>query len=155
MRPEPMSSSVQYCQYCLSEQWRVAWIVAVPLSHSARQRADMTSGGRSSQMILIVDDSADIRQSVRTCIEQNTNHEVCGEAENGAEAIEKVKQLQPDLVILDYQMPVLDGLGAATQIRRLAPGIKIILFTMYGSEQMKTFARLFGVDEVVSKSDGG
>lgn len=106
-------------------------------------------------MILIVDDSADIRHSVRACIEQNTEFEVCGEAENGAEAIEKVKQLHPDLVILDYKMPLLDGLGAATQIRRLAPETKIILFTMFGSEQMRNYARLLGVDEVVSKSDGG
>jgi DNA-binding NarL/FixJ family response regulator len=80
---------------------------------------------------------------------------VCGEAGNGAEAVEKVKQLHPDVVILDYKMPVLDGLGAASQIRGLAPDIKVILFTIYGSRPMKNYAKLFGVDEVVSKSEGG
>jgi DNA-binding NarL/FixJ family response regulator len=87
-------------------------------------------------------------------MEQCSVGDVCGEADDGAEAVEKVKQLQPDLVILGYQIPVLDGLGVATQIRHLAPETKIILFTIYGSMQMKNYARFFSVDEVVLKSDG-
>ena len=60
--------------------------------------------------ILIADDNAAIRASVRTCIQENLEAQVCGVAENGAEAVEKVKELNPEIVILDYQMPVLDGL---------------------------------------------
>jgi DNA-binding NarL/FixJ family response regulator len=88
------------------------------------------------------------------CIEQNLEAQICGEAENGAEAVEKVRELSPDVVILDYQMPVLDGLHAATQIRSIAPETKIILFTLFASKQVVNYAQIFGVDEVVSKSDG-
>ncbi len=80
---------------------------------------------------------------------------MCGEAENGAEAIEKVKQLRPDVVILDYSMPVLDGLRAAIQIRSLAPETRIILFTLYASKEMVNYAQMFGFDDVVPKSDDG
>ena len=71
--------------------------------------------------ILIVDDNTIIRRSIRECIEENTDWEVCGEAENGRLAIEQVQQLQPDLVILDWQMPVMNGLEAAREIHRIAP----------------------------------
>jgi hypothetical protein len=64
--------------------------------------------------ILIVDDSALIRHSLRSCIEQNGNWEVCGEAENGKIGVGRVKELRPDVVILDLQMPVMDGLEAGT-----------------------------------------
>jgi DNA-binding NarL/FixJ family response regulator len=104
--------------------------------------------------ILIADDNAAIRASVRTCILENLEAHVCGEAENGAEAVEKVKELSPDVVILDFQMPVLYGLRAAAQIRSLAPDTKIILFTMYASKQMMNYAQMFGVDQVISKTDG-
>jgi hypothetical protein len=69
-----------------------------------------------SHTILIVDDSSLIRHTLRSFIEQTNEWQVCGEAENGAVAIEKVKELHPDVVILDLQMPVMDGLEAAGQI---------------------------------------
>jgi len=59
--------------------------------------------------------------------------EVCGEAENGKQAIEKVKQLKPDLVLLDINMPVMNGVQAAYEIRRIAPSTKIIFFTIHDS----------------------
>jgi DNA-binding NarL/FixJ family response regulator len=108
-----------------------------------------------SYSVLIADDNAGTRRLVRACIQQSSAAEVCGEAENGAEAVEKVKQLQPNIVILDFKMPVLDGLKAASQIRRLAPETKIILFTMFDSKPLTYYAQIFGVDEVVPKSDGG
>lgn len=110
--------------------------------------------GNPLYTILIADDNAAVRASVRSYIEENLEAQVCGEAENGAEAVEKVKELHPDVVILDFQMPVLDGLHAATQIRHLAPDTKIILFTMHASKPMMAYAHTYGVDEVVSKSDG-
>src|SRR5579863_1195228 len=104
--------------------------------------------------ILIADDNASIRRSVRACIDESSDGEVCGEAENGAEAVEKVRELHPDIVILDFRMPVLDGLRAANQIRSIAPETKIILFTMYASKPTMNYAQMFGVDQVVSKGDG-
>lgn len=104
--------------------------------------------------ILIVDDNARIREAVRLALSRSKEGDVCGEAENGQEAIDKVKELHPDVVILDYQMPVLDGLRAAVQIKRIAPETKIVLFTMHDSPKIMNYAGMFGVDEVVSKSDG-
>ena len=84
--------------------------------------------------ILIVDDSALIRHSLRSCIEQDGNWEICGEAENGKIAVERVKELRPDVVILDLQMPVMDGLEAARQISRLAPNTAMLMSTMYNCQ---------------------
>ena len=104
--------------------------------------------------ILIVDDSPVIRSSLRKCIEENTQWSVCAEAENGLDAIEKVKQCHPDVVILDLSMPVMGGLEAAQHISALAPGTAMVLFTMYKSPQLLKDAERMGISAVVSKSDG-
>jgi DNA-binding NarL/FixJ family response regulator len=105
--------------------------------------------------ILIVDDSPVIRRSLRTCIEQNTIWKICGEAENGQTAVERVKELHPDIVILDFQMPIMNGLEAARQISRLAPNTTMLMFTMYSSNQLLKAAQAAGISDVVSKSNGG
>ena len=74
-----------------------------------------------SYNVLIAGDSALIRHALRSSIEQTTDWQVCGEAENGKVAVEKVKQLHPDVVILDLQMPFMDGLEVARQMNLLAP----------------------------------
>lgn len=103
--------------------------------------------------ILIVDDSSFIRLLVRRCIEANTEWNVCGEAENGKIAVEKVIQLHPDIVILDFQMPVMNGLEAARQITKIAPNTVLLMFTMHKSEQLVQAAKAAGIRDVVSKSD--
>lgn len=106
-----------------------------------------------SHRILIVDDSVLIRHSVRACVEGNTDWEVCGEAENGQIAIEQVRQLHPDVVILDWQMPVMDGLEAARQITRIAPDTTLLMITLHDSAQLTEDAHAAGVKEVLSKTD--
>jgi len=103
--------------------------------------------------ILIVDDSAIIRRSLRCCIEQNSDWEVCGEAENGRVAVEKVRELHPDVVILDLQMPVMNGFEAADQISHLAPGTAIVMLTLHECEQVSQDAHAAGIQDVLSKSD--
>jgi DNA-binding NarL/FixJ family response regulator len=103
--------------------------------------------------ILIVDDSAIIRLFVRQFIEANTAWDVCGEAENGKVAVEKVSQLNPDVVILDLQMPVMDGLEAARQIAHIAPDTAMLMLTMHNSAQLREEAKAAGVKEVLSKSE--
>ena len=103
--------------------------------------------------ILIVDDSSFIRLLVRRCIEANTDWNVCGEAENGKIGIEKVIQLHPDIVILDLQMPVMDGLEAARQITQIARNTVLLMFTIHKSEQLVEAAKGAGIRDVVSKSD--
>jgi len=104
--------------------------------------------------ILIVDDSAAIRQCLRSSIERQEDLLVCGEAENGENAIAKVKELIPDLVVLDLQMPVMNGLDAARRIAQIAPHLPMLMFTMYSSEYLVTEARAAGIKDVFSKSTG-
>ena len=85
----------------------------------------------------------------------NPNWKVCGEAENGKLAVERVKELNPDIVTLDFQMPIMNGLEAARQIYRLSPNTAMPMFTMYSSNQLLHEAQAAGIREVVSKSNGG
>ena len=105
-----------------------------------------------ARTILIVDDNAVIRRSLRTCIEDNTDWTICGEAENGRIAIEKVTQLQPAVVILDWQMPVMNGLEAAKEISRRSPAATLIMITMHESATLVQEAHAAGVTEVLSKT---
>jgi DNA-binding NarL/FixJ family response regulator len=103
--------------------------------------------------ILIVDDSTLIRRLLRSYIEPHRSWQVCGEAENGKVAVEKVKELRPDVVILDYQMPVMNGIEAARQIARLAPNTAMVMLTMHNSETLAKDAQAAGIKDVLSKSD--
>ena len=107
-----------------------------------------------SYRVLIVDDNATIRNLVRSSIERNREWEVCGEAEDGQLAVEKVQQLHPDVVILDLQMPVMNGLGAARQITQLDPNMAMVMLTMHNCAQLLRDAQAAGIKDVVSKSDG-
>jgi DNA-binding response OmpR family regulator len=102
--------------------------------------------------ILVVDDNANIRHLLRVFVETN-GFKVCGEAENGADAIEKAKQLRPDLVLLDLTMPIMTGTEAAPILKRMMPQVKIILFTMHADGMNKSMPVTSGVDVVIAKSD--
>ncbi len=104
--------------------------------------------------ILIVDDSEVVRRSVRACIEQNTDWKICDEAENGAIAVEKVKQLRPNVVILDLAMPVMNGLEAARLISSIAPNAAMLLFTMHHCDELLKEAQAAGIRGILSKSEG-
>ncbi len=80
--------------------------------------------------------------------------EVCGEAEDGAKAIETAKHLKPDLIVLDLGMPVMNGLQAAPILRAMHPKTPIILFTLYAGSVVEHEANLAGISSLVSKSDG-
>jgi DNA-binding NarL/FixJ family response regulator len=104
--------------------------------------------------VLIVDHSARIRHALRSSIEQTRDWQVCGEAANGKVAVEKVRQMRPDVVILDLQMPFMDGLEIARQINLLAPNTAMLMFTMRNCEQLLKYAPAAGIRDVLSKSDG-
>lgn len=86
---------------------------------------------------------------VRVLFSGSDQWEICGEAKDGAEAIAKVRELSPDVVILDLTMPVMGGFDTAKQIRRLAPTTRIIFFSIHDTP---TTARLVGADAFVSKA---
>ena len=104
--------------------------------------------------ILIVDDSPAVRRALRACIEEKQGWEVCGEADNGASAIEFFRKLRPDAVVIDFSMPVMNGLEAAREISRIDPTIPLLMCTMFRSEQLVTAVRKVGVKQVLSKSEG-
>ncbi len=106
-----------------------------------------------SHSVLIVDDNHLVRRFVRSWLEQHSEWNVCGEAENGQVAIAKVEELHPDIVLIDLQMPVMNGLEAARQIGALAPAPAMVMFTMHSTEQLVREARAVGIRDVVSKSD--
>jgi DNA-binding NarL/FixJ family response regulator len=105
--------------------------------------------------ILIVDDNAQVRNALRICLQMNQAYEVCGEAENGHDAVELTRRLKPDVVLLDYAMPIMNGLEAARLISASMPQCGLILFTMFASNQLSTLAQAAGVRAVVSKDVGG
>jgi DNA-binding NarL/FixJ family response regulator len=104
--------------------------------------------------ILIVDDNAFIRSAVRHLIEQNPEWQACGEAENGAIALEKVRELSPNVVILDLAMPVMNGIEAAQHIRRIAPATALVMFTLHTNPALLKYADSIGIDQLVSKCEG-
>jgi DNA-binding NarL/FixJ family response regulator len=104
--------------------------------------------------VLIVDDSFLARRLVRSCIELYGPWRVRGEAENGKVAVEKVEELHPDVVLVNFQMPVMNGLDAARQIALLAPKTAMVMLTMHNCDQLSKEAQAAGITEVLSKSDG-
>ena len=108
-----------------------------------------------SKHILIVDDSETCRKVTRLFLESQVGLEVCGEAVDGVDAIEKAKALQPDLVVLDLAMPRMNGVEAASELRAMMPRVPIVLFTMYDDAVGRALAVTAGASRVVSKPDGG
>lgn len=104
--------------------------------------------------ILIVDDSESIRRQLRRLVERNPDWTVCGEAVDGREAILKTLSSCPDVILLDYRLPVLNGLQAAREISRLVPAVRILLCSMHCSSDLFMAAREAGIHGAVSKCDG-
>jgi DNA-binding NarL/FixJ family response regulator len=104
-----------------------------------------------SQCILIVDDSEVIRTATRHFLESQPGLQVCGEAVDGLDALEKARRLSPDLIILDLSMPRMNGLQAARELRAMKICAPIILFTMYATEVQPQDALTAGVTAIVPK----
>lgn len=102
--------------------------------------------------ILIVDDSALFRQGLRGMLEANLDWEVCGEAVNGLEAIQKNRLLTPHLIIMDFSMPRMTGIEAATEILRESPHVAILLLTLFVSHQLVEDARNSGIRATLDKT---
>ena len=103
--------------------------------------------------VLIVDDHEAIRRTLRVRIEALAEFSVCGEAVNGVDAVEKAQLLNPNLVILDFAMPEMNGLEAATALRFMLPSTKLYLLTAHSNRELELAARDAGIDAVYSKYD--
>jgi DNA-binding NarL/FixJ family response regulator len=100
--------------------------------------------------ILIADDHEIMRRGIRSVLESHGDYDVC-EVENGREAIEKTKELKPDLVILDVSMPVLDGFTAAREIKKDFPWIPILFFSLHRTDAFTEVAQKIGVNGYITK----
>jgi DNA-binding NarL/FixJ family response regulator len=105
--------------------------------------------------ILIVDDHEAVRKGIRAILRSRPDLEVCGEAINGEEAVAKAEELKPDLIILDVTMPVLDGFGAAREIRKRMSEVPILFYSMNDGRAVMESARAVGANGFITKSEAG
>lgn len=105
----------------------------------------------AGKTVLVVDDNAAIRKMLASAF-LSDGFKTCGEAENGKEAVELAKQIKPDVITLDLSMPVMNGIRAASELRRIFPTMPIILFTLYGDSVSKASASEAGVSLVLQKT---
>ena len=106
-----------------------------------------------SHSILIADDSLFIREALCNLFEREEDFEICGEAKNGKEVVEKARELHPDLILLDLSMPVMNGLEATRVLKRMMPEVPVIMFSAYVDSSTEKAARSAGVWALVSKSE--
>jgi DNA-binding NarL/FixJ family response regulator len=103
--------------------------------------------------ILLVDDHPIVRQGLKTLLEGHSDWKVIGEASDGAEAVEKARDLTPDVMVLDVTMPRMNGLEACRLLRKQAPGLEILFVTQHDSPQMMREALEAGARGYVVKSN--
>lgn len=100
--------------------------------------------------ILIVDDSATSRKILRHLLEEE-NHTIVGEAKNGEQAISLFLQLNPDIITMDINMPILDGISALKKIKELNKDVKVIMVTTVGQRSKMLEAVKYGANEFITK----
>jgi two-component system, NarL family, response regulator NreC len=95
-----------------------------------------------------------MRTALKTAFVMRPNWEICGEATDGNEVIDKAAQLRPDLVLLDFRMHAKDGLTAAAEIKKTMPTMPIVMYTLYKTDELEAAAKRVGVCSVVAKEEG-
>jgi DNA-binding NarL/FixJ family response regulator len=101
--------------------------------------------------ILVVDDLDRVREGLRTMLELVDDLEWVGQAANGPQAIQLADQLEPDLVLMDFEMPEMDGLEATQRIKARRPRIGVVMLTIHEDPQVRERAARVGVDAFVAK----
>lgn len=105
--------------------------------------------------ILVVDDNPAVRHYLRAILEQQTAWQVCSEARTGKEALDRLQESRPDLVLLDFQMPDTNGLDVAREMVHLCPAVPILMITVHLNKQLAAAAREVGIRGACAKSDVG
>jgi DNA-binding NarL/FixJ family response regulator len=109
--------------------------------HDSRDVAELTR-----QRVLIVDDSPQVRQELRTLLPLAGDIEIVGEAADGQEAIRMAAALYPRVILMDLEMPVLDGYEATRQIKASCPSCRVVALTVHGDEAARQKAMQAGAD---------
>src|SRR5262249_31203086 len=111
--------------------------------------------GMQPTRILLADDHDVVRKGLRGILEAQPGWQVCGEASNGREAVRLVRELEPQIVVLDLETPELNGLEATRQIKKEFPDTEVLIFTMHETEQLIRDVLAAGARGYVLKSDAG
>lgn len=111
----------------------------------------MLSCQHSPLRVLVVDDHELTRVSLKLALATQNNIELVGLASNGQEAIEMVERHQPDVIILDLQMPVMDGLSASNHIKSIAPNTRIIAYSSVDDPQIEVMTQMARIDAFCKK----
>jgi DNA-binding NarL/FixJ family response regulator len=114
----------------------------------------LETGSWALKRILIADDHESVLRRVRGMLESHPEWEVCGDAVTGRQTVARAAELKPDLVVLDFAMPQMDGLKAAEAIKNLLPKTPIVMFTMYCSA-VTSEAERHGICRVIDKAKSG
>ena len=109
------------------------------------------AGIDSQVRVLIVDDVAAVRRDLRTALTLAGNIEIVGEAANGLDAIRLAESLGPAVVLMDLEMPVMDGYEAARRIKIRCPACRVVALSVHGYESARRKASEFGIDDFVIK----
>jgi DNA-binding NarL/FixJ family response regulator len=112
-----------------------------------------TVAGAAVTRILVVDDNPTVRRYLRSVLEQQRGWRVCDEARDGQEAVDRFQQVRPDVIVLDFQMPYMNGLDAARIISQLSPKTPILMVTLYLTKQLSEEAQKVGVRGTCAKTD--
>lgn len=110
--------------------------------------------GACMARILVADDHESVRMAVRYLIGMHPGWEICGEADDGREAVAKAAELKPDLVLLDFKMPLANGIKAGSEICSAMPTTPIVMFTLYKTPELEVAAKLVGIRQVIGKEGG-
>jgi DNA-binding NarL/FixJ family response regulator len=108
----------------------------------------------ASKSILVADDSETMLTAIRTVVEVMPDITICAEAKGGLDAIEKAKELKPDLILLDLRMPQLNGLETCAILKTMMPKVPVVLFTMYEDSIGPRLKAALNIDVIVSKRTG-
>jgi DNA-binding NarL/FixJ family response regulator len=106
-----------------------------------------------TKRLLIVDDVLQVRKDLRILLSLIAQVEVVGDAANGEEAIEKAGILRPDIVLMDLEMPVMDGYRATQKIKDLSPACRVVALTVHGYGEARQKALQAGVDDFIVKGE--
>ena len=103
--------------------------------------------------VLVADDDGLVRKLLSNLFKDEAGYELCAAAKNGEEAIALAKLHQPDLIILDFSMPVMNGVEAARELKKVMPNVPIILFTLFPPATTQLALGEFSVDRIVPKAE--
>ena len=122
-----------------------------PCSTADHQRGNLNGAGTRIIRLLLVDDRPSVRRGLRIWLALDPNMEVVGEADDGAEAISLARALRPDVVLMDIEMPGMDGVSATAALRSVVPQSAVVILTLYDDAATRTRAREAGAAAFVAK----